>query len=120
MKPHTQGGICNTRYKQDRIEAHLSWTYLALLHWEMEASLDGSRFFDFLAFGMTLFRVSHDYLIVLNFFGGIFGEFLEFLNYVGLSSSSSWRYLVRDSMHADGFKMSHITIVKVNTPLKNS
>lgn len=72
----------------------MSWTYLALLHWEMEASLDGSRFFDFLAFGMPLFRVSHDYLIVLNFFGGIFGgifripklcgtQFFQFLEIFG-------------------------------------
>lgn len=96
MKPNTQGGIGKTRYRQDRTKAHVSSNYLALLHWEMEASLDGSRFFDFLAFGVALLRVSHVYLIMLKFFGGIFGEFLEFLNYVGLSSSSSWRCLVRD------------------------
>lgn len=118
MKPNTQGGIGNTRHRQDRTKAHLSWNYLALLHWGMEASLDGFRFFDFLVFGVALFRVSHDYLIMLKFFGGIFGEFLEFLNYMGLNSYTSWRYLVRDRMHVDGSKMSHITAVKVSTPLK--
>lgn len=55
---------------------------------------------------------------MFKFFGGIFEEFLEFLNYVGLNSSTSWRYLVRDRMHVDGSKMSHITVIKVNTPLK--
>lgn len=75
MKPHTQEVLAILDTHKKGLKTTLYRSYLVLLYQEMEASLDGLRFFDFLTFWVVLFIVSHDYLIVTNFFGGIFGNF---------------------------------------------